>query len=116
MKPAIHPVVLADLGNYRICGARDSKNFLQAVRGQREGEICSEENHIPCNRNVDPQNIICVPIDEPSKCPITDLVLFKTLAELHDFIFENQEGDYLVADDPWIQDRDEVRLSELTPL
>jgi hypothetical protein len=41
IKHAIHPVVMADLGNYRICGARDSKNFLEAVRGQREGEICS---------------------------------------------------------------------------
>jgi hypothetical protein len=53
-KPAVHPVVMADLGSYRICGSRDSKNFLQTVRGDRDGSGCTKEGFVPCNPEAYP--------------------------------------------------------------
>jgi hypothetical protein len=50
-----------------------------------------------------------------SNCPITDLALFKTLDELHDFLLKNSDKDYQVADDPMIHDLDNLLLSELIP-
>lgn len=77
MKQAIPPVVMADLGSHRICGAKNGKNFLETVRGSSEGG-CQKEGYVPCNPDSQPQNMVCVLSNELSSCPITDLALFDT--------------------------------------
>jgi hypothetical protein len=40
---------MADLGSYRICGARNGKNFLDAERGSSQTNTCQNEGYVPCN-------------------------------------------------------------------
>jgi hypothetical protein len=50
--------------------------------------------------------MICVRSDQLSTCPITDLALFNTLADLHEFLSDNPNGEYQLADDPRLHNED----------
>ena len=60
MKNAIPPIVMADLGSYRICGARNADTFLESVRGKSDGSGCAQEGFIACNPDAEPENMLCV--------------------------------------------------------
>ena len=86
------------LGDYKICAARDAEPFLLMIRSKKDGSGCAREGYVPCNPKAEPENIVCVKENSLDSCPITDLGLFKSLSELHDFLVQNEEYEYEVAD------------------
>ena len=68
------PRVMADLGNFKVCGKRGGDSFLNANRpiGQNEDELICDIG-TPCDPNADIETALCY-VDH-ADCPITEIQL-----------------------------------------
>jgi len=86
------PVIMSDLGGYRVCSKRAGLPFKDAVRVNEQGK-CAKKGFKRCNKNSKPENAICVKKD--TVCPITSVKFANDLDELHDLL---QEPQYKILD------------------
>jgi hypothetical protein len=77
------PVVMTDLGGYRVCAKRGGLPFKDAVRVNAEGK-CTKAGFTRCNPDSDVENGFCVAAD--TVCPITSVKFANSLDELHDLL------------------------------
>jgi len=80
---AMWPVVMADMGGYRVCAKRGGLPFKDAIRVEDSGK-CSDVDFIRCNQGSTKENAICVRKGE--KCPVTRIQFVNSLTELHDLV------------------------------
>ena len=75
MVDATPPIVMSDLGDFKVCGKRNSIPFISAVRAKSSSsKECSEDGFVACNPDASPENIICV--KDLAQCGITDIRIF----------------------------------------
>ena len=86
------PVVMTDLGGYRVCAKRGGLPFKDAVRVNVEGK-CTQAGFKRCNPDSDVDNAFCVA--EGTVCPITSVKFVNSLDELHDAL---QDQTYKIED------------------
>ena len=80
MMKAMWPVVMTNLGGFKVCGRRDGRKFYDLVRVRKEG-------YMRCNPDSKSENAIWVP-EEGTRwlCPINGLKFLKNVKELYSFM------------------------------
>jgi hypothetical protein len=89
------PVIMSDLGGYRVCGATDSTPFKDAVRVNSDRE-CTKSGYVACNPEASVENILCV--EDLSQCGITDIKIFEFTRDATRFLQENRDKGYEEVD------------------
>jgi hypothetical protein len=90
MIKATPPVVMSDLGGFKVCGIRNAPPFVNAVRVKSaDSKECSDPTFLLCNPTASAENIVCV--QDLNQCGITDIKAFQNQSELNDFLLQLPE-------------------------
>ena len=89
------PVVMTDLGGYRVCAKRGGKPFKDAVRVDKRGK-CKDPSFVRCHKkSIKKSNAICV--QKGTKCPVTGIKFADSLAKLHELL-SKRKSPYKIED------------------